>query len=197
MTVEERTRGEMTMERRRRKKEERDEGRRKEPSIIKYDWSLLSFGVMILIFSIEKRNTMFLFLIERVWNWLFNKKRKTSMIKCHWTAGLLCSILPDKTGKMSFLISQHFFSLPGWEKNAVPTKVELMRINRNKQKNTLNHSCCLCIFSTRPSSPLFFFILLFKYIFFYFSLSSHRFCSFLYDYFLRSLTLPLLCNGQL
>lgn len=30
-----------------RKKEERDEGRRKEPSIIKYDWSLLSFGVMI------------------------------------------------------------------------------------------------------------------------------------------------------
>lgn len=88
------------------------------------------------------------------------------MIKCHWTAGLLCSILPDKTGKMSFLISQHFFSLPGSKKNAVPTKVELMRINRSKQKNTLNHSCCLCILYTRPSSPLFFFILFLNIYFF-------------------------------
>lgn len=42
------------MERRRIKKEERKEGRRKKTSIIKYvvDWSLLSFGVMILIVSV-------------------------------------------------------------------------------------------------------------------------------------------------
>lgn len=60
MTVEERTREETTTERRRRKKQQRKKGRRKELSIIKYvfDWSLLSFGVMIFVSPFRKETQL-------------------------------------------------------------------------------------------------------------------------------------------